>query len=287
MIIGYWSMMPHRYIILPRRIGRRLQLKNLQILDDLLKAKFTVFTVHRVINHEWIECVNLFTDEIFRLPYPEFEYKSMKRMIFFGHIFSRDLVMVNYITSVEISANLRRRIKEEAIRQKMIFEIQKPGASWIDFFDRHALAFRHTVDVLVTLAKVNVTPFDQVGRTFPQIESKRVPDKEVCAKFVDAMPEYGFSCHDQMLAKQLWHDYSQLTTVSVRKAGAWAAAVIYVFAQINSPEGISAEQLAEDFAVSPSSVYANRDKLYRILELAKFDPRYINEEGFVYSLFLS
>jgi hypothetical protein len=258
-----------------------------QILEDLLHAEFAVFTVYRLVNHEWIECVNLFTGEKFRLPHPDFDYKSMKSMLFFGHVFSRETVMVNYITSIELSSNLRRRIKEEAERQKALFEIQQPGAQWADFFRRHALAFRHTVDILITLAKVNVTPFDQVGRVFPPVEGRTAPDKNVSRRFGEVMPEYGFSFHDIELAKRLWHDFCQRAKVTVRKPGAWAAAVIYAFAQINSPQGISAEQLAVDFEVSTSSVYANRDKIFKALELAKYDPRYVNEEGFIYSLFSS
>lgn len=258
-----------------------------QIMDELLAARFTVFTVHRVISEDWVECTNLFTDEKFRLPHPDFDYKTMKRLLFFGHVFARDTVMVNYITSVELSAILRRRIREEAQRQKAIFDIQQPGATWDDFFARHALAFRHTVDALITLAKVNVTPFGQLERTFPAIPAVRTPDEGVAELFTTLMPEYGFSRHDRDLARRLWHDYSQLAASRVVKPGAWAAAVVYVYAYINSPQGVSAEQLAADFGVSTSSVYANRDKIAAALELTKFDPRYLNEEGFVYSLFMS
>ncbi|MDR3564560.1 MAG: hypothetical protein P4N59_24445 [Negativicutes bacterium] len=258
-----------------------------QILGDLLNARFTVFTVYRVINHDWVECINLFTEEKFRLPHPDFDYKAMKQMLFFGHVFAQETVMVNYITSIELSTNLRRRIKEEAVRQKAIFEIQQPGASWADFFGRHALAFRHTVDVLITLAKVNVTPFNQLERVFPQAAVVRTTDQQVGEMFSAIMPEYGLSVHDQLLANRLWHDFSQLVPVRIRKPGAWAAAVIYVYAQLNSPQGISAEQLAVDFAVSTTSVYANRDKIFQALELVKYDPRYLNEEGFIYSLFSS
>jgi len=264
---------------------KEFTIEGVQILDDLLNAKFMVFTVYRVVNHDWVECINLFTEEKFRLPHPDFDYKAMKRMLFFGHVFAQDTVMVNYITSIELSPNLRQRIKEEAFHQKAIFEIQQPGATWSDFFNRHALAFRHTVDVLITLAKVNVTPFNQLGRSFPKIEAKRTPDTRVSQLFDNMMPEYGFSCHDQRLAARMWHDFSQLAQVTVRKPGAWAAAIIYVYAQINSPQGVSAEQLAVDFLVSTTSVYTNRDKIFAALELTKYDPRYLNEEGFIYSLF--
>ncbi len=258
-----------------------------QIMEELLNARFTVFTIQRVLSSEWVECVNIFTEEKFRLPHPEFDYKTMKRLLFFGHVFARETVMVNYITSVEVSPNLRRRIKEEAQRQKAIFDIQQPGATWEDFFARHALAFRHTVDALITMAKVNVTPFGQLDRAFPRATARRTVNPRVRHLFVKIMPEYGFSRHDLELARRLWHDYSQLSASTIRKPGAWAAAVVYVYAQLNSPQGVSAEQLAVDFGVSTSSVYTNRDKIFRALDLTKFDPRYLNEEGFVYSLFMS
>jgi len=264
---------------------KELSAEEREVIADLLNTEFTVFTVSRVINPEWIECVNLFTEEIFRLPHPEFDYKGMKQMLFFGHIFSRDTVLVNCITSIKLSPNLCRRIKEEAQRQKAIFDIQQPGATWKEFFNRHALAFRHTVDILLNMAKVNVTPFDQMERTFPIIAQNREPNEAVTKLFVKIMPEYGFSKHDQDLAMRLWYDYCQVTVVTVRKAGAWAAAVIYSFAQINSPQGISVEQLAADLDVSTSSVYANRDKIFKSLELAKYDPRYLSAEGLIYSLF--
>ena len=258
-----------------------------QILEELLGARFTVFTVRRVLSEDWAECQNVFTGEEFPLPRPDFDYRSMKKLLFFGHVFSRETIIVNHITSIEVSANLRRRIKEEAQQQKAIFEIQQPGATWADFFDRHALAFRHTVDALITLAKVNVTPFAQLGRQFPLVPERRAADPRVSGLFAKVMPDYGFSLHDRVLAGRLWHDFCQLTEVRVRKPGAWAAAVVYAYAQINSPQGIAAEQLAVDLGVSTSSVYADNDKIFRTLALAKFDPRYLNEEGFVYSLFMS
>jgi hypothetical protein len=258
-----------------------------QILEDLLKTRFAVFTVHRVINHDWIECENLLTNEKFRLPFPEFDYKTMKRMLFFGHIFAEDTVMVNYITSIELSTNLKRRIKDEAFKLKAIFDIQQPGSTWTDFFNRHALAFRHTVDALITLTKVNITPFSYVERVFPSIPACKAARRDISQLFGEIMPEYGFSYHDRQLAGKLWNDFCQLAAVRVRKPGAWAAAVIYVYAYLNSPQGVSAEQLAVDFGVSTASVYANRDKIFKALELEKYDPRYLNEEGLIYLLFTS
>ena len=206
-------------------------------------------------------------------------------MLFFGHVFSRDNVMVNYVTSIEVSANLRRRIKEEVQRQKALFNIQEPEAGWEEMLRRHALAVRHTIDVLSSMAKVNVTPFRQVNRQFPAVTRRAVPNEAVVKLLEQHMPNFGCSLHDIRLTKRMWHDFSQLTDVTVRKPGVWAGALIQAFTQINTPYAVPAEPLASDLGVSAGGIYTNKSKLFQVLELEKFDPRYLNEEGLVISLF--
>lgn len=257
-----------------------------QILQDLLNAKFTVFYINKVLGPEWVECINLFTGDTMKLPYPDFEFNALKKILFYGHLYSGGVVMLNYVTSVEVSQNLRQRIKDEVIRQKLIYEIQCPEATLADFFERHALVVRHTIDVLVTLAKVNVTSAFQIEKDFPKIHVNQIPNEEVTKLLSNLAQEYGFSCHDVHLIKKLWHDFSQLTNPTIRKPAAWAAAVLYAFAQINGTSDIVPEELAESMGISLSSLKNNRNKLYDILQLQKFDPRFISEEGFVLSLFV-
>lgn len=263
----------------------RLTAEERQILDELLSARFCVFYIDHVINHDWVECINLFTEERFRLPHPQFHYKQIKKMLFFGHVFSRENIMVNYVTSLEVSANLRRRIKQEVSRQKALFNIQEPAGSWEDMLARHALAVRHTIDLLATMAKVNVTPFHQIDRSYPVPGPKAVANEEVIQALTRQMPEYAFSRYDIELACRMWRDFCQLGKVIVRKPEVWAAAVMVAFSQINGFRTIPIEQLAIDLGISAGGIYTNRGKLFDILELQKFDPRYVNEEGFVLSLF--
>lgn len=258
-----------------------------RILHEMLSVQFIVFYVDRILNQQWIECVNLFSGEKFQLPCPDIDYKKMKKMIFFGHVFLRDTMLINYVTSVETSLNLRRRIRQEVLRQKAIFMIQHPEASWQDFFNRHSLLVRHTIDMLVTTAKVNVTPFEQMDRKFPSVIETCTPDNHVQKSFSKWMPKYGFSFYDIQLAQKLWHDFSQITEISVRKPDAWAAAILYVYSRLNSPHGIPAEELAQEFCTSTASIYSNKTRVHKALQLHQYDPRYLNEEGFIFLLFSS
>lgn len=256
-----------------------------RILKELLHAKFTVFYINKVVNSTSVECINLFTGEVFGLPLLDFDYKVLKKLLFFGHIFPTGLVMINYLTSIEVSINLRRRIQEEVLRQKEIFTIQVPGATLDDFFNRHALLVRHTVSILITLSQVNVTPISQLNRNFPLIEAKRAANQGVIKQLHELALSYGLSLQDQRLLEKMWYDFSQLNIIRVRKAATWAAAVFYAYTEINSINNVMVKELVKQTGISLASLYKNRMELDIALQLQAFDARYLSEEGFVISLF--
>ena len=273
--------------------SERLANEERKILQELMGAKFTVFYVENVLNQDWVECVNLLTEEKFRLPNPNFDYKLVKKLLFYGHVFlqqeEKELVMINFITSVEISSNLRRRIKEEIIRQKVMLQVQQPDATWNDFVERHANAVRHTIDLLATWARVNVTSYAQVERVFPKPvspDNASAVNSAVAELIEQFMPKFGYSCHDAVLAQKLWQDFAGMGTVNVRKPAAWASAVIYAYSQINTGDAeVPAETLAAEMAVSKSSISVNRAKMFDVLKLERYDLRYLSEEGMVALLY--
>lgn len=294
--LGFWDYFLFDYHLLSNdatpmahfyhNSGERLTSDEREILKNLLNAKFTVFYISKVLNQDWVECTNLFTNETFQLPFPDFDYRSLKKLLFFGHIFAQGMVMINYVTSIEVSPNLRKRIRDEVIRQKEIYSFQKVNATLDDFFSRHAQAVRHSIDVLVTLAKVNVTSPECLIQNFPEINEVRIADKEVLKLIDQVAIDYRFSAYDISLMKKIWHDYCQLADVKIRKAGTWAAALLYAYSQINNISQVVVEELACDLGVSSSSVRTNRNKLFEVLKLCKFDPRYLSEEGFMFLIFV-
>jgi hypothetical protein len=293
--LGFWDYFLFDYHLLENDLkpleyfnitcNERLNTEEYQILQSLLGSNFTVFYIKRIISQDLVECVNLFTNETFQLPTPEFDYKTLKKLLFFGHIFSKGLVMINYVTSLQVSINLRNRIKDEVIRQKEIFIIQEPEATLTDFFKRHALVVRHTINILVTLAKVNVTSLNQLERIYPIIEAKREPNGAVRALLHDLVVEYGLSRFDERLLEKMWYDFCQMNVVNVRKSVIWATALLLTYIQVNGVNNITAEQIADKSGISITSIKKKRAELYEVLQLENFDPRYLSEDGFVISLF--
>lgn len=294
--LGFWDYFLFDYHLLKNDISplehfyknyqEQLTADECEILRNLLNAKFTVFYINKVINQDWVECINLFTNETFHLPFPDFDYKTLKKLLFFGHIFAQGMVMINYVTSIEVSLNLRRRIREEVLRLKDIFAIQQPDATIADFFARHAQVVRHSIDILITLAKVNVASPRHLEREFPQIETVRIPNESVMELVEQFAPSYRFSFYDVKIIRKMWHEFCQLVPVTVRKPGTWAAALICAFSQSNNIHTITLEELAYDLGVSTSSIRTNNKKLFEALQLQKFDPRYLSEEGFTYLIFV-
>lgn len=293
--LGFWDYFLFDYHLLESDMkpleyfnamcGEKLNADEYRILQELLNSKFTVFYINKILNPNSVECVDLFTGQIFNLPLLDFNYKTLKKLLFFGHIFPAGLVMINYLTSIEMSINLRRRIKDEVNRQKEIFKVQMPDATLQDFFDRHALVLRHTVRILVTLSKVNVTSLTQLERSYPIGEGTTLPNQAVIDLLHELTGIYRLSLHDKQLIEKIWYDFSKLHSAIVRKPATWAAAVFCAYAEMNNIATITAKTLAQRLEISAASIHKNRLQLEEILQLHAFDARYLSEEGFVISLF--
>lgn len=254
------------------------------LLTTLINARFTVFYVKRIVDLDFVECVNLLTDEVFRMPYPDID-QSLTKRLFFGHIFNHDAFVANFISSVEVSTKLRQRIKQEIVRLKMLFEIQVTDASWDGFLARHCLVARHTILLLTSFAKLTVADSISLLSVTRPPAIKEQPPSEVADEIKRLMKKLDFSTHDFTLAQTLWQDFCQVAKIRYTNPKAWALAVIVCYAAINTPLNLSINKLATDETVVVSTIYSRRRQLQAALSLHKRDPRYLSEEGFLLLLY--
>lgn len=255
------------------------------VLNDLLQAKFTVFYIHRIVNQYVVECINLFTDEKIQLPLPDYGMNDYKKVVFYGHIYSQGVVMLNYITSIPVSPKLRKRIKEEMIRQKNLYQIQKKDASMESFFSRHAVVVRHTIDILVSLAKVNVISADLHLSEFPVIKKYTVPNESVTILLKSLAIRYKFSCYSTQLLLKMWSDFSNLRQNEKVKPEVIAGVLLLSFSKLNGMHFVSKKTVLSKLKISEAELSAFDKKISDVLQLKDFDPRYLTEEGFILSLY--
>ena len=267
-------------------------------LEDIASAKFTIFQVEKIIDSDWLECINLLTEETFKIPNPDFDYTSIKKALFFGHIFfkqcGKEIIMINFITSIDVSSKLKVRIKEEIEKQKAIFQIQEPNASWDDFLQRHSNLVRHTIDLLSTYAKVNVTP--HIYESKPSKKTKQLKESSLYLdinRFIgEYLPKITCSKHDVKLTQKLWKDYYLCDEKNLQTADnpfSITAALIFIYLQINTDAEATKNSilvvLEQEINIKKEVIIQISDEIKKKIKIEPFDPRYLNEEGFLYMLY--
>lgn len=253
------------------------------ILQDLLKARFTVFSIETV-NEDFVQCVDLFSGIKMDLPCPDYQFSDYKKILLYGHIHSNGMMLLNYITSVPASNKLRCRIRDEILRQYEMYQIQEPAALLEDFFARHAAAVRHTINILSSFAQLKVV---QTKHFFP-VHRKKVFDGDehkiqVCLESVSA--KLGCSMFSVHLLKDMYKDFVSL---SVKKFDSKLeiGAIILLFARMNGLEHIKASLIAKELEISVSSLERMLEHVRMVLNCMELNPRYLSEEGFVRALFM-
>ena len=254
-----------------------------KIMRDLLKAKFTVFYITKILNDNLVECIDLFTDETFKMPMPEFGINEYKNLLFYGHINYSGFVMLNYISSIKVSPILRKRIKEEVLKVANLYFKQEPTATLSHFFVKHSVVVRHIVYILLTLAKVNVVSLVD-NNTMETIDKKIQPNLNVTKLLEKTATKLAVSQNDLELMRKIWYDFSQLYNSNINEPNFLAVAVIYIFFKINDIIDIEFENIFNQYKYA--QIYDNIDVIMKELNLQKFDLRYLSEEGYVLSLYL-
>lgn len=255
------------------------------IIDDLMKAEFTVFYISKILNDSTVSCVDLITGQKFVLPVPDYGLNNIRNVLLYGHVHPDGSLMLNYITSIAMSLKFRKRIRDEILRQMAIYRIQKPSADIKDFYKRYSIVVRHTIDILVNVAKVNVTSDKYLQMQFPVVSREKLLPDTLC-KFLSALfMQYDVSFNSKLLLQTMAVDFVNLTDDDSFDERYLAAALVFAFAEINGARVIKKSELIRHLHLDKSICNEYIEKLYSVLKLNKFDPRYLNEEGFVLSLY--
>ena len=260
----------------------RLSPEERYVLRDLTQARFTVFSVDYVDENTAV-CTNLFSGERMELPCPDAFFADYRKMVFFGHLQRRGVMLLNYISAAPASERLRRRIKDEVLRQFEVFKhYQMPQATLAEFFARHAAAARHTIHVLSGFAQIKVAPHEE-----PDVPERALPNMALLepeeGRLEAAARKLNFSAYAIFLAKRLYEDYT--ARVKRRGSSATLAAALLLIEGINGLEYIPARQIFAAFRTTQEEVLAAADEIGTAIGCTPLDPRYLTEEGYVQRIY--
>lgn len=261
----------------------KLSASEQDILRDLLRSRFTVFRIESV-GEDFVRCRDFFTEEIFELPVPELALGNYKNCLLYGHIHSHGVMLLNYITSLQVSPKLQKRVREVILRQFELFKFQNPQAEIRDFFARNAGVVRHTLHILVSYAQLNVIKSHSVMQPLPD-------NPEVAARFAADIgmlkrvgKHVGFSQFAIRLLVKFFTDY---VTVAAVKAtdDILLTALIMKFSQLNGVNLSDQSEIYELLGIDSGQVWACMKQIHDMLDCELFDPRYLTEEAFIKSLY--
>lgn len=266
---------------------KHLNSTEIDIIKDLLKARFTVFYIES-IEDNYVFCKDIFTDDIIELPVPESFIADYKKVILYGHIHAHGVMLLNYITSVPASEKLRHRIKDEILYQYDLFKYQQPEAAMSDFLGRQAASVRHVIRILTEFAQLRVLPM----RTYPKpIDSSDFPRDSYAAaetRLCRAAKRLGFSFYATGLLVKMYEDFlviSDISDASKRRVSTLTA-ILFVFAKINGIEMVDLKNIINHFGAKHEAIFLMVSEIQNNLRCILYDPRYITEEGSVQALYM-
>ncbi|MBQ2245923.1 MAG: hypothetical protein II324_02585 [Selenomonadales bacterium] len=260
-----------------------LNIEEQRVMNDLKKVRFTVFYVKGSLDNGWAECVDLFTDETFALPKSELRSAdSFDKKVYYGHIRTNGVVLVNHIVAIEASAAVRRRIKSEVLNQLALFRCSHPDATLSEFFSRHGCAVRHLMDILVSMRNVSVMSSAHLS-VMQSVDRDNAISLRLAKEIEAVVPT--LSLYDKRQIGKMCTDYLARECHSLAIDAVTITAMVGVYLELNHDQLMKLRSvvMAE---VDQEEVERRQSIIKEELSIVRFDARYLSEEGFIFSLFI-
>ncbi|MEG1727081.1 MAG: hypothetical protein RR321_04090 [Acidaminococcaceae bacterium] len=260
---------------------------NQELLLELRNSKLALFTIDGVNEDDMYICTDFLTQESYNLNLPLEGELDTQEMIFIGHIFYNNTMVMNYIRCLRIGKLASNRLRQVLRACYEWFLIQEPNGTWQDFVARHPMAVRHmTYLYSVSLKLGGFEQHTEVQNYTPPVVVEPADAVTLCLEKI--LSSYHFAQRDIMLATRMWLDFAQEEGTSFQKPEQWAAGVITNYVRLNAVYSYSDQRLAEMcWQVPLVTLRLTADKIKQKLKIEKHDPRYCNEESFLMMLFSS
>lgn len=248
------------------------------MLEELLKARLVLFTIDGPPVDEVYPCVDFLTGESYSLSLPLEAGTQTDKILFMGHVFYNDSMVVSFMKGLRLMENGRKRLKEVLKRGRDWYAIRKGGeVSWKQFIDRNALYVRQSASFVANYVKVSKTePVSAVENYIPCFPK----EDEITRMLIQIMGRYSFTAHDIELTLNMWGDFLKASGKQPRVAECWVAALIRCFTQLNKVYNYDLDSISQMcYCVPVGSVHRCVREIREALKLEDSDPRYISEEG--------
>lgn len=253
------------------------------VLRELMQARLALFMVEGRNEEGTYNCRDFLTGEIYTMVLPIEDEMDTTDIVFLGHIFYNQSMVMNFVRGMIIPKSSRKRLHEIMENARKWMAIRRGGKlDWEGFLGRYAMFVRHVVMIYAAYVRMGGFGYQtQVKNYFPA----EILDDDVTELIGRMMRPYAFSANDIHLAQTMWADYQSLAGKHVRVPEVWAAGIIRNFIDVNGVYNYDVPRISEMCHNVPAkSLCRTSNEVSSILALEDHDPRYINEEGLLLML---
>ena len=120
-----------------------------------MKARLAVFSVDSINDENMYLCTDFLTGEQYALNLPIEEEFDTRDMLFVGHCFYNNTMVMNYVRCLKMGRLARKRLYEMLKHCYDWYRIQEPEAKWTDFIERHPMLLRHLTYIYSVYVKLD------------------------------------------------------------------------------------------------------------------------------------
>lgn len=255
---------------------------------ELVKARLCFFTVEKDLGNGEYQCKDFFSGETYSLSLGCLAAieKDFKQLIYCGHIFYNDSMVVDGLGALWVPQRGRKNLLALIDRARRFWGLRKgrAGASLKEFFQANPVFPRNA---LLSCAQGMSYPLLPIPDGLGDYEPAPLLKDEDNKALATAMLREGFGLDEVDIARQLWADFRRAYQQEIVDAKPWLAALIKVLLQLwglGKRKQAVRSRYFQDMEVEEVPLCAKTIK--RCAGVQPRDPRYLNQEGMLMELLM-
>lgn len=253
-----------------------------QVMKELAKSKLMLFQVKKSLGGGAYSVVDVLRNQSLVLMLPIEEQAETKNILFCGHSFLDDSMMVNFVRGTLMQPEQLKKMLDILKRAKNYYAVRQGGkCSWDDFIANNQLLVRNLPMLIIN----NVALVEDIGATMIGYQPAELEEDDFVQPILPQLfPSNMFTPKDKALALQIWADVQATETPDQEEKEEdptiLAIAVSRIYINLCGVYGFREPEAKDDeMREMQSEVERIVGEITSILDIRKFDPRYVNEEG--------
>lgn len=253
-----------------------------QVMKELAKAKLLLFQVKKYLGGGAYSVIDVLRNESLVLMLPMDENADTENILFCGHSFCDDSMIVNFVRGTLMMPDQLKKMLDMLKRAKRYYAVRQGGqCSWDDFIANNQLLVRN-----LPMLIINKVPLvEDIGATIIGYQPAVLDEDDFVKPILPQLfPSNMFTAKDKELALQIWADVQATETPEEEEKEedptVLAIAVSRIFINLCGVYGFKdPEPIDDEMRQMQVDVKRITKEIVELLDIKKFDPRYVNEEG--------